>query len=250
MPAMDLHSALAQAVASSKAPGAVAYAGTVEETLFHAAVGFQQIVPERIPATVDTVYDLASLTKVIATTTAALLLRDDGVWDLDQPLSEFLPLPDFQWITLRHLITHTAGLPAYEMFYKHVSSMDELVQCIAGVPLESPPGLRHMYSDLGFMLLGKAVELAARDSLDAFCQRRIFAPLGMTSTTYKPPRSWMGRFAATEECPWRGRSIVGEVHDEHASAVGGVSGHAGLFSTAADLAIFCRALMRKRFAAS
>lgn len=240
---IDLHKALARAVAAAKAPGAVAFVGQAGETLFHEATGFQQLTPVQQPATIDTVYDLASLTKVIATTSAIMLLRDRGILDLDQPVSDFIPLPQFQVFTLRHLLTHTSGLPALKPLYRIVNSLDEMVQRISFIPLESPPGLRHQYSDLGFVLLGKVVELAARDSLDAFCRRNLFAPLGMTSTAYRPPAAWAGRFAATEQCAWRNRMIVGEVHDEHASAVGGVAGHAGLFSTAHDLALFCRALL-------
>ncbi len=238
--------ALEAAVAASKAPGAVAYVGTPEETLFHAATGFRQLVPSQAPASIDTVYDLASLTKVVATTTALMLLRADGALDLDQPVSDFIPLPQFQVFTIRHLLTHTSGLPALKPLYRIVKSVNEMIQRISYVPLESPPGLRHMYSDLGFFLLGKLIEIAARDSLEAFCCRRIFEPLGMHSTAFNPPQTWAGRFAATEQCPWRNRMIAGEVHDEHASAVGGVAGHAGLFATAGDLARFCRGLLSGR----
>ena len=240
----DLSQALAQAVALAHAPGAVACVGDTEDVYFLGAAGKRQLTPVTRPARRETVYDLASLTKVVATTTAILLLRDGGVLDLDQPVSDWLPAPEFQAFTLRHLLTHSAGLSPYELWYPEVRSTAEVVQRISRLPRRSAPGRERRYSDLGFILLGKIVELAARDRLDAFCHRRIFAPLDMDKTGFLPPREYAEACAATEDCVWRGRVMRGVVHDEHAYAVGGVSGHAGLFSTAGDLARFCAALLR------
>lgn len=239
----SLDAALRESLAQSGAPGAVACVGDRDSVLFCEAVGRRQIDPVVLPATRETLYDLASLTKVVATTTAILLLRDDGVVDLDAPASEYVPLPVFRDFTVRQLLTHTSGLVAGKPFYKEVTSMEEMLARYAGLGLEDPPGARWRYSDVGFMVLGKVVELAGRDALDRFCRRRIFDPLGMTRTGFNPPSEWKSNVAATERCPWRGRVLVGEVHDENAFAVGGVSGHAGLFSTADDLARFCRGFL-------
>jgi uncharacterized protein YbbC (DUF1343 family)/CubicO group peptidase (beta-lactamase class C family) len=241
-----LESALAEAVSSASAPGAVALIGGRSGTDFAEAFGWRQVAPEQKPATLDTLYDLASLTKVVATTTAVLLLWEDGVLDLDLPASDFVPFPAFKRFTLRQLLTHTSGLVAGKPYYKEATSIDEMLALYAALPPEWPAGNRWRYSDAGFMILGRVVELAARDSLDAFCRKRIFKPLGMERTGFKPPAAWTADCAATENCPWRGKLLRGEVHDENAYAVGGVSGHAGLFSNAGDLGRFCRGLLSGR----
>jgi uncharacterized protein YbbC (DUF1343 family)/CubicO group peptidase (beta-lactamase class C family) len=238
-----LSAALRRAVSDSRAPGAVAYVGTPEKELLFEAVGFRQRVPVSHPTEKDTIYDLASLTKVLATTTAVLMLHDQGKIDLDQPVSELVPIPAFGRFTVRHLLTHTSGLPAILPLYKEVTTMNEALQRIAAAPLDWKPGARRRYSDLGFMILCKAVELTGRDAFDAFCRTHIYEPLGMTRTGFKPSKDWIKHCAATEQCPWRKKMMIGEVHDENAWAVGGVSGHAGLFGTAEDLARFCRGLL-------
>jgi uncharacterized protein YbbC (DUF1343 family) len=217
--------------------------GDRETTHFHDACGARQIVPAVRPAHKDTPYDLASLTKVLATTTAVLLLRDEGALDLDGPVSHYLPIPAFSRFTLRHCLTNTAGLVAGMPYYKESASINEMLQRCSALDLSWPPGTHRRYSDVGFMILGKVVELAARDSLDAFCAKRIYAPLQMRHTAFNPPKAWADACAATENCPWRKKVMVGKVHDENAYAVGGVAGHAGLFSTAEDIARFCRALV-------
>lgn len=244
---MDLFStALAEAVKVSRAPGAVACVGRLDRVLFRGACGLRQRVPDALPAQPDTLYDLASLTKVVATTTAVLLLRDDGALDLDQPVAEILPVPAFRHFTIRHCLTHTAGLDPGISYFREVSSVNEVLQRVSREYAPTAPGIRRTYSDLGFMILGKIIELASADSLDAFCQRRIFTPLGMKNTRFRPPADWARLCAATEDCQWRGRVMRGDVHDETSWAVGGVAGHAGLFSCADDLAAFCRALAERR----
>lgn len=238
-----LDEALQKAVTEAKAPGAVAFVGDRISTIFHGAAGSRMLVPEKRPAEKDTIYDLASLTKVIATTSAVMLLHEEGAIDLDAPVSNYLPIPAFGAFTVRHCLTHTAGLNPGRPYYKECTTHNEMFLRYAEEPLSWTPGTRRRYSDVGFMILGKIVEMAARDSLDAFCKRRIFTPLNMARTAFNPPKEWRDRCAATEKCAWRGRVMCGEVHDENAYAVGGVSGHAGLFSTAEDLAIFCRAFM-------
>jgi len=238
-----LRQALVQAVNEAKAPGGVAYVGVRDGVSYHGAHGARELVPRRRRAETSTVYDVASLTKVLATTTAVLKLRDAGVLDLDQPVAEIVPIPAFSRFTIRHLLTHTAGLPPGNLYYAQVGSIDELLMRYAGRELEAPPGTRRRYSDVGFMILGKVVELAGRDAFDALCAKRIFRPLGMKHTMFNPPAAIRRQCAATEQCPWRKAVVIGAVHDEHAYAVGGVAGHAGLFSTAGDIARFCRALL-------
>lgn len=243
MASSELKQALDQAVKDSGAPGAVGYVGHGGKTLFHEASGQRTLIPAPLAAKKDTIYDLASLTKVIATTTSVMLLHERGALDLDQPVSELLPLPGFQAITSRHLLTHTAGLPPFKQWHTEAHSVDEYIQRIAGLRLESAPGERRVYSDLGFMILGRIVELLGQRTLDAFATEHIFKPLDMAHTRFNPPVAWREDCAATEQCPWRGRLMQGEVHDENAYAVGGVSGHAGLFAPAEDLARYCRGLL-------
>jgi len=235
---------LEKAIRESGAPGAAVAVGDANEILYHDARGFRRLFPTEQPVEIDTLYDMASLTKVVATTTAVMLLRDEGVWDLDQPVSEIIPLERFKHITIRHLLTHTSGLPSYYTWYHEISGPNAYLQRIAETDEISEPGQQRTYSDLGFILLGRAVEYATRDNLAAFCRKRIFEPLGMLNTTFNPPEAWQERAAATEQCAWRGEIIQGQVHDENAYAIGGISGHAGLFSTAEDVARFCQGLYK------
>lgn len=235
--------ALAAAVKASGAPGAVACLGHRDAITFLDAYGARCRVPANEPALPETLYDLASLTKVVATTTAILALMEQQQLDIDQPVNELVPLSNLRGVRVRHLLTHTSGLPAHKDFYREVSSADAMLQRIATLQLDWSPGTRRRYSDFGFMLLARIVSLVARDTFDAFCARTLFAPLGMADTMFNPSPPLRARAAATEQCAWRGRMLQGEVHDENAAAMGGVSGHAGLFSTAPDLAKFCRALL-------
>ncbi|NUM53765.1 MAG: DUF1343 domain-containing protein [Candidatus Hydrogenedentes bacterium] len=242
----QVRAALESAVREAKAPGAVAYVGDIEHTHAHVATGARQLVPDLLPAETDTVYDLASLTKVVATTTAIMLLTENGTVDLGAPVSKYLPIPAFGLITVKHCITHTAGLNPGRPFYKECNTIDAMLERYAAIPLKWPPGTRWLYSDVGFMILGRIVERASGEKLDAFCQKRIFDPLELRDTRFNPPAKWATRCAATEQCPWRGRMMIGQVHDENAYAVGGVAGHAGLFGTASDLAAYIRALLTDR----
>lgn len=242
----ELHDALAEAAARSGGPGAVAYVGTPSATLFHEAVGRRQIEPEPQPAALDTPYDIASLTKVIATATAVMRLRNAGALELDQPIEDLLPEAGFRGVTIRHLLTHTSGLHAGLPYYKDLNTLDAMFERYAVRGSDWTPGTRRRYSDVGFMLLGRIVERVCGQPLDAYCAKHIFGPLGMTRTAFNPPAAWAGNCAATEACPWRRCVVCGRVHDENAYAVGGVAGHAGLFSTAPDLAKFCRGLLEGR----
>ncbi|MFP4502964.1 MAG: serine hydrolase [Candidatus Hydrogenedentota bacterium] len=241
--AAELRKALHEAVRRANAPGAVAYVGDREHTYLHAAAGARQRVPHTLPAERGTIYDLASLTKVLATTTAFMMLVEAGEVALDQPAGTVVPHSSFNRFTFRHLITHTAGLSPMKPWYRDAASLTDMLNRAANLALAWRPGTRRQYSDIGFMILGRAIELIAGDTLDAFCRKRIWQPLGMTRTDFRPPAAWHADCAPTEECRWRNRIVLGEVHDENAYAAGGVCGHAGLFSTAADLAEFCRGLL-------
>ncbi len=193
-----------------------------------------------------TIYDIASLTKVVATTTAIMILYDEKKIDLDTPVVRYLPTftgGQKDNVTIRQLLTHTSGLPAGRELWRIAHNPLEAKAAILETPLETAPGQHYIYSDLGADVLGLIVEVVAGERLDAFVQRRIFAPLGMTDTFYRPADSLRYRIAPTEVTPPRGYPLRGEVHDENAFAMGGVSGHAGVFSTAADLSLFAQMML-------
>lgn len=193
-----------------------------------------------------TIYDLASLSKVIGTTTAAMILFDEGRLDLDAPVSTYIP--EFvggnkELVTVRHLLTHRSGLPAGRELWRMTSSASDAKHIVINTPLACQPGACFVYSDLGADVLGWVVESVAGLRLDTFLTERVFKPLGMNDTFYNPPDSVRYRIAPTEVAPPRGYPLKGEVHDENAFALGGVAGHAGLFSTAADLAVFAQMML-------
>ena len=196
----------------------------------------------------ESIYDLASLTKVVGTTTAAMVLYDEGKLDLDAKVSTYIPvfaggMKDL--VTVRMLLTHSAGLPpGRDIWRRHVSPA-EAKQLILATKLQYKPGTGFTYSDIGADLLGWVVEGAAGQPLDRFLHDRVFAPLGMRSTGFKPADSLRYRIAPTEVSPPRGYPLRGEVHDENAYALGGIVGHAGLFSTAGDLAIFAQMMLNR-----
>lgn len=196
--------------------------------------------------TEDTLYDLASLTKVVATTTMAMILVDEGRLDLDRPVQEFLPGflgPGKEAVKVRHLLSHSSGLDAVAPLYRELRGREAFVERIQAMDLVYPAGSRSTYSDLGVILLGEILERVAGRPLEAFVRERIFAPLEMRETLFKPPPELRPRIAPTEFDPWRGRLVHGEVHDENAFAMGGVAPHAGLFGTAGDLARFAQMLL-------
>lgn len=240
-----LQEALDRAVREAKAPGATALVGRGDEVIFAGASGLRQRVPVSLPATVDTFYDLASLTKVIATTTVVLQLVEEGKLALEAALPPVVPLAWGSKVTLKQILTHTAGLPPLLPGLKdRATSLAQAVGEIGNVALRSAPGTRRVYSDLGFITLAQVIELIEQDTFDAVCARRVFAPLGLKQMGFRPPEAWRENCAATEDCPWRNKVMVGEVHDENAWAIGGVSGHAGLFATVGDVGKFCAALLR------
>lgn len=227
-------------------PGASLAVGHRGQLVFQKAYGRFDYSLRSPVVTTGTLYDLASLTKVITATTLSMQLYEQGQLKLEHPLSRFFPAFVGQGrhkITVRHLLTHTSGLPAHLPLYQRLKGKREFVQNILQVPLEYEPGTKAIYSDLGIILLGDMIEKIAGRSLDQLAQQRIFEPLGMAQTLFKPGAAMKARIAPTEIDPWRGRLLQGEVHDENAYAMGGVSAHAGLFGTSGDLAIFCQMLL-------
>jgi CubicO group peptidase (beta-lactamase class C family) len=197
----------------------------------------------------ETVYDLASLTKVVATTTAIMILYDEGKVALDAPVVRYLPAfgtgaGNRSAVTVAQLLTHRAGLPAGLELWRRFNTAAEARSAVLAAPLRSAPGAVYEYSDLGPMLLAFIVEAVSGEPFDTFVQRRLFTPLGMTQTGFRPSLRELSRIAPTEVSPPRGYPLRGEVHDENAYRLGGVAGHAGLFSTAADLSVFAQMLLQ------
>ena len=194
----------------------------------------------------ESIYDLASLTKVIATTTAAMILYDEGKLDLTAPVQRYLP--EFtgegkERVTIEHLLTHRSGLPPGRQLWKTASSPAEAKQQVLETRLQQRAGTLFNYSDLGADVLGWVVERISGQSLDAFTDQRIFVPLGMDDTGFRPDRALLSRIAPTEMTPPRGYPLRGEVADEAAFTLGGVAGHAGLFGTATDLSVFAQMML-------
>ena len=192
------------------------------------------------------IYDLASLTKVVGTTTAAMVLYDQGRLDLNAPVSTYLPAFSGGWkdsVTVRQLLTHRSGLPSGRDLWRVARTPDEARAAVLSTNLECKPGQCYIYSDLGADVLGFVIEAISGESLDVFLHDRVFEPLGMNDTFFRPADSVTYRIAPTEIAPPRGYPLKGEVHDENAYALGGVAGHAGLFSTAADLSIFAQMML-------
>jgi CubicO group peptidase (beta-lactamase class C family) len=250
-PAYDL---LDRAVANDAFPGGVLALGLNNELAVH-PFGKLTRDPKAGAVGAGTIYDMSSLTKAIVTTTGAMILEQQKRLDLDAPVSRYLPEwsaasksdPDPSWrarVTVRMLLLHTGGLPAHRDFYKQAKGHDAVVALVAAEPLIHEPGKQVEYTDLGFILLGEIIERLTGEPLDQFAQSHIFAPLGMNNSLYNPPAALRAKIAPTEnDTDFRKRLIVGEVHDENAWALGGISGNAGLFSTAGDVAIFAQMLL-------
>jgi CubicO group peptidase (beta-lactamase class C family) len=194
----------------------------------------------------ESIYDLASLTKVVGTTTALMILYDQGKVHLDDPVSKYIPEfagGEKDLVTLRLLLEHRSGLPAGRDLWRIARTPDEARQAVIETPLAYHPDQFYEYSDLGADLLGFVVEAASGQRLDQFLGEHVWKPLGMDDTFFKPADSLRDRIAPTEVNPPRGYPLRGEVHDENAFALGGIAGHAGLFSTAADLAVFAQMML-------
>jgi serine-type D-Ala-D-Ala carboxypeptidase len=228
-------------------PGAAVVVGRKGAAVWEKGFGRLGWTEESGPVIAErTIYDLASLTKVIGTTTAVMILFDEGKLHLDDQVVKYIP--EFtgggkENVTLRMLLEHRSGLPAGRDIWRIAHTPEEARAAVISTPLFAAPGQYYEYSDLGADMLGFAVEAVAGEPLDTFLQRRVFTPLGMTDTHYRPDASLRGRIAPTEITPPRGYPLRGEVHDENAYALGGVAGHAGLFSTVSDLSIFAQMML-------
>jgi len=241
------------AIARHDLPGAVVLVGRGDAILYHHAFGQRTVRPSPEPMTEDTIFDLASLTKVVATTTSVMKLVEEGRIRLNDPVAQFIP--EFarfgkDGITIRHLLTHTSGLRPDLELEVEFHGADEAIRRASDEVPTAPPGERFVYSDINFFLLGDIVRRVSGQTLDVYAKETVFEPLGMNETTFLPPESWRPRIAPTEACAtlsWPCSGDVpflrGVVHDPTSRRMDGVAGHAGLFSTAADLSRFCRMLL-------
>ena len=239
----SVRATLRAAAADSAFPGAYAIIGTSRAILVRDSVGRIDWAADAPVPNARTLWDLASLTKVVGLTSAMAQLVAEGKVDLDAPVQRYLPEfagPNKDRVTVRHLMTHTGGLPSWRPLYKEAVNADSGAALAIITGLDTVPGARMVYSDLGLIILGKMVERLTGQTLDRYLAARVFQPTGMQETMYNPAVSLRPRIAPTEFESWRGRHLRGEVHDENAFGLGGVAGHAGLFSTADDLAQFAR----------
>jgi len=228
-------------------PGASVVVGRKGAVVWQKGFGHLGWTSDAASVTADSsIYDLASLTKVVGTTTALMILFDEGKVHLDDQVVKFIP--EFtgdgkETVTIRQLLEHRSGLPAGRDLWRIAHSPEEARAAVIATPLIAKPGAQYEYSDLGADMLGFVVEKVSGQPLDQFLAARVFTPLGMRDTRFRPDASLRGRIAPTEINPPRGYPLRGEVHDENAYALGGVAGHAGLFSTASDLAIFAQMML-------
>jgi serine-type D-Ala-D-Ala carboxypeptidase len=249
---------LAERIAAGDFPSAVYLVAERGRVRFADALGDAVREPARHAATLETVYDLASLTKPLVTGALLALLVERGRVRLDSPVAEYLPqfgAGDKRGVNVQHLLTHTSGLPAWEPLYMFADEPGQVLDRLASRPLEQPPGARVVYSDLGFITLGLLAQTVAGSKLDELARREIFEPLGLTRTFFNPEQSLQTEVAACESggnayergmcegssdavearrARWRERTIWGEVHDGNAYFLGGAAGHAGLFSNARE----------------
>jgi serine-type D-Ala-D-Ala carboxypeptidase len=234
----------------AQVPGGTLLVTARGEVCHAQAFGRFTFAPESPSVTLETVFDLASVTKVVATTAMAMVLYDRGILRLDQSLRAVVPEfatddPRRAVVTLRMLLAHSSGLPAHVRYFEISKTKDELLKAVFTTPLQSGPSTSTEYSDVGFILLGVALERLANESLDVFCQREIFTPLGMTHTRFNPPADWKPHIPPTRDDQYfRHRIIQGEVNDENAYVLDGIAGHAGLFATAEDVSRFALCMLR------
>ncbi|HVB32678.1 MAG TPA: serine hydrolase domain-containing protein [Gemmatimonadaceae bacterium] len=235
-----LRNVLDSAVRERAFPGAFAAVGDHTGILAEYGAGHLDWDPSPRPDE-HTMWDLASLTKVVGMTSAMMQLVEEGKVVLDAPVQRYLPEwqgPHKADVTVRNLLTHTSGLPAFRAYDKITTNADSIAALMMAEPLEALPGTRFVYSDIGAYLAGKVVERVSGERLDRYLARHVFGPLGMDETMYNPPDSLRPRIAPTEVDPLRGGKLRGKVHDERAYYLGGISAHAGLFSSGRDLARF------------
>ena len=256
-----VENAFEDAVTQRVFPGAVVLVGREDEIVYEQAFGSRSLVPTKCPMQVTTIFDLASLTKPLATTIAMMLLVSQQRVRLDDRVTHWFPtfgVLGKHAVTFRHLLNHSSGLPDWKPYYEDVLQCEQRgkINFVASQAAKryvftqihreaalGPAGQQSLYSDLGFMVLGEIIEAVSGNTLDRFCQDQIFNPLGLRRTSFIDLTQLRTRriqpveemIAPTENCPWRKKVLCGEVHDDNAYAVGGVAGHAGLFSSARDI---------------
>jgi uncharacterized protein YbbC (DUF1343 family)/CubicO group peptidase (beta-lactamase class C family) len=240
----DIDPLIAAAIAENKLPGCVLTIGRRDRILFRKAYGLREVEPRHVPMTEDTVFDLASLTKPVATATSIIVLADKGKLKLDDPVAKYVP--EFgkhgkAGVTIRHLLTHVSGLPAETTLDDYRYGRAEAIRRISALEPRAAPGVKFIYSDIGFIILEEVVARVSGRGLAKFATESIFRPLGMNETAFLPDADMKRRAAPTEMRD--GAWIVGEVHDPRAFRLGGISGNAGLFSTTEDLTRYARAIL-------
>ena len=238
-----------KAIEDKSFPGAVVLVWKDGKTIYEKAFGNYTYDSSSPKIKTTTIYDLASLTKVVATTTAAMICYDRKLFSLDDKVVKYIPefgVNGKEYITIKNLLIHNSGLPAWKKFYGRDLKYDDVINEIYSSELEYKTGEKTVYSDLGIITLGKIIEKVSGKSLDVFCKDEIFIPLKMESTFYNPDDSLKKLCAPTEtDNYWRMKTLQGEVHDETSAMLNGVAGHAGLFSTADDLAKLMSVLLNK-----
>ena len=245
---------LSQAIAACAFPGASLAITHNDRLIALKAFGRFTYESDSPEVTTTTIFDLASVSKVVATTSMAMILYERGLLDLETPIAAIVP--EFTEIgqakdsrrdnvTIHMLLAHSSGLPAYEKLFLRTRTKEELFNAAFAVPLVANPGSKAEYSDIGFIVLGVVLERIADETISQFCQREIFGPLGMSHTGFNPPSGWKLSIAPTaNDQTFRHRTIQGEVNDENASVLGGVAGHAGIFSSAENMARFANVLVQ------
>ncbi|HSM86474.1 MAG TPA: serine hydrolase domain-containing protein [Candidatus Limnocylindrales bacterium] len=231
-------------------PGACAAITFKGKLIAHKALGYFTYETTSPDITRETIFDLASVTKALATTAACMVLHEEDRFHLEQPVMELLP--EFAAndasrlrVTLRMLLAHSSGLPAYIKLFQTARNRRELLAQALQTPLASDPGSRAEYSDIGFILLGEALERITGQPLDQFCRRSVFSPLNLNTLSFNPPDAWKAAIPPTEnDRTFRQRIIQGEVNDENAYVMGGVAGHAGCFGNALDVAAYAECMLR------
>src|SRR5438270_688323 len=234
-----------EAVQSGLIPGAVVAVGHDSQIVYRNAYGFRSLVPSRQPMTPDTIFDVASLTKVVATTPCLMKLFEEGKLRIDDPVTKYIPefLGGKSDITIRLLMTHFSGFqPDFELGSRWSGYETGLQKALAEKPI-APPGTRFIYSDTNFILLGEIVRRLTGMTLADYARQAIFLPLGMTETGFEPAARLRPRIAPTEKDPETGIPLWGVVHDPRSRYMGGIAGHAGLFTTADDLAKYAAMML-------
>jgi CubicO group peptidase (beta-lactamase class C family) len=239
----SLRAYLNQTISDSAFPGCAISVGYRGKLIFEQSFGNFTYDPHSPKVEVNSIFDLASVTKVIATTTITMILYDQERLDLDQKVVEIVPKfhgKNKETVTIRHLLTHTSGLPGWVQFYLTLEGKERIVQEICDIELINEPGTTYVYSDLGMIMMQKVLETVTLKSLDQLVRDYITIPLDMNRTFYNPDSSLKNQIVPTEVSEWHQKLVHGYVHDENTFVMGGVSGHAGLFSTVQDLSIFCQ----------